>query len=151
MTLGRSSEGTGCRFESSFDESDALLTSGPAPVSGRIGRARHLIHQPGTPLVERGVDGSVAQFFAVAGQAEDVGGEEFGDVTFVIVVDLLGAVEPTDGLADGGFGFDDDERQAVDEQHQVGAALGGAGAEGVLGGDDVLVLVQVLDNRSGGW
>ncbi len=124
--------------------------SDPAWACSRFGRADGVsptvifIQQPGTPLVERGVDGSVAQFFAVAGQAEDVGGEEFGDVALVIVVDLFGAVEPTDGLADGGFGFDDDERQAVDEQDQVGAALGRAGAEGVLGGDDVLVLIQVL-------
>ncbi len=65
------------------------------------------IHQPGTPLVERGVDGSVAQVFAVGGDAEDVAGEEFGDEALVVVVDLFGAVEPTDGLADGGFGFDD--------------------------------------------
>ena len=87
------------------------------------------------------MDGAVTQVFAIAGDAEDVGGEEFGDKTFVVVVDLFGAVEPTDGVADGGFGFDDDERQAVDEQDEIGAALGGTGAEGVLGAEDILVLV----------
>ena len=90
------------------------------------------------------MDGAVAQVFAIAGDAEDVGGEEFGDEAFVVVVDLFGAVEPTDGVADGGFGFDDDERDAVDEQDEIGAALGGTGAEGVLGAEDILVLVEVF-------
>ena len=91
------------------------------------------------------MDGAVAQVFAIAGDAEDVGGEEFGDEAFVVVVDLFGAVEPTDGVADGGFGFDDDERQAIDEQDEVGTALGGSGTEGVLGAEDVLVLVEVFE------
>ena len=36
--------------------------------------------------------------------------------------------------------FDQYQRQAVHQQHQIGAALGGAGAVYVLLGDDVMVL-----------
>ena len=90
------------------------------------------------------MDGAVAQVFAFGGDAEDVAGEELGDEALVVVVDLFGAVEPAHGLAHGGLGFDQHQRQAVDQQDQVGAALGGAGPEGVLGGDDELVSVEIV-------
>ena len=38
-----------------------------------------------------------------------------------------------------------DQREAVDQQHQVGTALGGAGAVDELLGDDVLVLLEVVE------
>ena len=56
-------------------------------------------------------------------------------------MDLQRAIYPTDGIAHRGFGLDEDEGKAVDQQHHVGAALGGPGAEDVLGGEQVLVVV----------
>jgi len=88
------------------------------------------------------VDGSVAQVFAFGGDVEDIAGEEFGDEFFVVVVELFGAVDPTDGVADGGFGFEQGKRDAVDVEDEVGAAFGCARAEGDLGGGDVLVVVE---------
>ena len=58
-------------------------------------------------------------------------------------MDLLRGVHPTDRLAHGRFGLDEHQRDAVDQQHQVGATLRRAGAEGVLGSDDVLVAVEI--------
>jgi hypothetical protein len=57
-------------------------------------------------------------------------------------VELFGAVDPTDGVADGGFGFEQGKRQAVDIEDEVGAAFGATCAEGDLGGGDVLVVVE---------
>jgi len=91
------------------------------------------------------VDGSVAQIFAFGGDVEDVAGEEFGDEFFVVVVDLFGAIYPADGVADGGFGFEQSKRQAVDVEDEVGAAFGRACAEGDLGGGDVLVVVEFVE------
>ena len=71
------------------------------------------------------MDGSVAQVFAFGSDVEDVAGEEFGDEFFVVVVELFGAVYPTDGVADGGFGFEQGERDAVDVEDEVGAASRG--------------------------
>jgi len=91
------------------------------------------------------VDGSVAQVFAFGGDVEDVAGEEFGDEFFVVVVDLFGAIHPTDGVADGGFGFEQGKRQAVDVEDEVGAAFGGTCTEGDLGGGNVLVVVEFVE------
>ena len=93
-------------------------------------------------MFEGRVDGSVAQVFAFGGDVEDVAGEEFGDEFFVVVVELFGAVDPTDGVADGGFGFEQGERDAVDVEDEVGAAFGCARAECDLGGGDVLVVIE---------
>ena len=99
---------------------------------------------PGSPFVDRGVDGAVAQVFALGGDTEDIGGEEFGDETLVIVVDLFGAIEPTNGLAHGGFGLYQHQGEAVDEEHQVGATFGAPCSKSILGRDDVLVLIQII-------
>ena len=69
-----------------------------------------------------------------------VAGEQLGHVPLVVVVDLQRAVDPADRRAHRGLGLDDHQREAVDQQHQVGAPLGWPGAEGVLLGDDVLVV-----------
>ncbi len=100
---------------------------------------------PGSPLVERGVHRPVTQVFALGGHVEDIRGEQFGDEALVIVVDLPGAVEPADGIAHGGLGFHQHQRQAVDIQHQVGAPFGIAGPEGDLGGGDVLVTIKIFE------
>lgn len=61
----------------------------------------------------------------------------------VVVVDLECPIEPALAGADRGFRLDQDQRDAVDEQHQVGPLLGGSSSEGVLRGDDVVVLLGV--------
>ena len=59
-------------------------------------------------------------------------------------MNLQGSVNPTDRLADRGFGLNEDQREAVDQQHQIGPALGSPGPEGVLGRDQVLVVGRVI-------
>ena len=105
---------------------------------------------PRPPELDRQADGAVAELLALGGDGEHVGHEQLGDVALVVVVDLERPVEPALARAHGRLGLDHDQRDAVDEQHQVGALLGGAGAEGVLGGDDVLVLARGRRSRSGG-
>ena len=55
------------------------------------------------------------------------------------------AIEPALAGADGCLRLDQDQRHAVDEQDEVGPLLGLAGAEGVLLGDDVQVLLEVVE------
>ncbi len=71
------------------------------------------------------------------------GTKSSGHVALVVVVDLERPVEPALTRADRRLRLDHDERDAVDEQHEVGALLGRAGAEGELRRDDVLVLLEV--------
>ena len=115
-----------------------LLDVDQPPGSECLGRP------PGSPFIDRGVDGPIAQVFALGGYVEDVGREEFGDETLVIVVDLFGAIEPTDGLAHGGFGLHQHQGEAVNEEHQVGATFDAPGSKRILGGHDVLVLVEII-------
>ena len=74
-----------------------------------------------------------------------LGAKSSGTKLLVIVVDLLGAIEPTDRIAHRGLGFDQHQRQAIDKQHQVGAPFGVAGPEGVLSGGDILVAVEIVE------
>ena len=104
-----------------------------------------LVEPPRPPLVHRRADGAVAHLLAFGGHAEYVAGEEFGHEAFVVVVDLERAVHPTDGVAHRRLGLDQHQGKAVDQQHHIGAAFGGPGAEGVLGGEDILVVVQILE------
>ena len=59
-------------------------------------------------------------------------------------MDLFGAVEPTDGMAYRRLGFDDHQRQAVNQKHQVGTPLRGPGPKSVLRRDDELVAVEIV-------
>ena len=52
-------------------------------------------------------------------------------------------VEPALARTNRRLRLDHDQRDAVDEQHEVGALLGRPGAEGELRRDDVLVLLEV--------
>ena len=65
-------------------------------------------------------------------------------MALVVVVDLEGAIEPAHGLAHRRFGFDQHQRKSVHQQHQIGAAFGWAGTNGELSGNDVLVLLGIL-------
>ena len=60
-------------------------------------------------------------------------------------MDLERRVDPALARANGRLRLDHDQRDAVDEQHEVGALLGGPGAEGELGRDDVLVPLEVVE------
>ena len=100
-----------------------------------------ILQSPRPPELDRHADRSVAELLALGGDRERVGHEEFGDVAFVVVVDLQCPVEPTLAGAGRGLRFDQDDRDAVDEHHQIGPLDDGSGLEGVLLGDDVLVLL----------
>ncbi len=80
-------------------------------------------------------------FFALGGHREHVADEQLGDEPLVVVTHLQGSVHPADRLAGWRLGLDQHQRQAVDQQHQVGAALGGSGAVDELLGHYVLVLL----------
>ena len=60
-------------------------------------------------------------------------------------MDLQCAVEPALAGADEGLRFDQDDRDAVDEHHQIGPLRDRTGLEGVLLADDVLVLLEVVE------
>ncbi len=62
----------------------------------------------------------------------------------VVVMHLHSTIDPANRRARRRLGLDQYQRQPIDQQHQIGAALGGAGAVGELLGDDVLVLRQVV-------
>ncbi len=115
-----------------------LNVAQPAAQRGRI-------QPPRSPQFDGHVDAAIAQLLAFGGDAEDVGDKEFGDKAFVVVVDLLRGIHPTDGLAHRRLGLDQHQGDAVDQQDQVGAAFSGPGTEGVLGGDDVLVAVEIVE------
>lgn len=55
---------------------------------GEAGGGFCFFQSPGTPEFDGHADGSVAQFFAFGGDAEDVTDEELWDVLFVVVMDL---------------------------------------------------------------
>jgi hypothetical protein len=81
---------------------------------------------------------------ALGGHREHVADEQLGHELLVVVVHLHRAIDPADALLDRRLGLDQHQRQTVDQQHQIGAALGGACAVDELLGDDVLVLLQVV-------
>ena len=90
------------------------------------------------------MNGAIAEVFALGGDAEDVADKEFGDKTLVIVMHLERAVHPTDRRAHRRFGLDQHQRKAIDQQNQIGAALGWPGPEGILRGGDILVIRQIV-------
>ena len=54
------------------------------------------------------------------------------------------AIDPADALLHWRLGLDQYQRQTIHQQYQIGTALGGASAVGVLLGDDILVLRWVI-------
>ena len=61
----------------------------------------------------------------------------------VVIVNLECSVKPALTGADGCFGLDDDERNTIDQQYQIGAFLGGPSTESVLYSDHILILRQI--------
>ena len=64
---------------------------------------------------------------------------------FVVAVDLRRSVEPALARPHRRLRLDDHQRQAVDQQHEVGAPLVRPRPHGVLGSDDVLVPLDVVE------
>ena len=114
-------------------------------VPGTYLPTTRLFLPPRPPQLHRHVDRPVAQVFALGRHAEDIAGEEFRHEALVVVVHLERAVHPTDRVAHRRLGLDEHQREAVDQQDEIGAALGRPGAEDVLRGDDILVLAGVLE------
>jgi hypothetical protein len=102
------------------------------------------IQMPRAPVLDRQADRPVVVGLALGGHREHVADEQLGHELLVVVVHLHRAIHPADALLDRRLGLDQHQRQTVDQQHQIGAALGGACAVGELLGDDVLVLRQVV-------
>ena len=102
------------------------------------------IQIPRPPILNRQADGPVVVSLAFGRHREHVADEELRHELLVVVVHLHRAIDPTDALLDRRLGLDQYQRQTIHQQHQIGAALGGACAVDVLLGDDVLVLRQVI-------
>jgi hypothetical protein len=102
------------------------------------------IQVPRPPVLDRQADRPVVVGLALGGHREHVADEELGNELLVVVVHLHRAIHPADALLDRRLGLDQHQRQTVDQQHQIGPALGGACAVDELLGDDVLVLLRVI-------
>ena len=125
-----------------------------AGAEHRADRLLHLRHRwqcvlvfqpPRPPEVDRHADRAVAVLLAFGRDGEHVRHEQLGDVLLVVVVHLERPVEPALAGAHRRLGFDHDERDAVDQQHQVRPLLRLAGADDELLGDDELVLLDVVE------
>jgi len=81
---------------------------------------------------------------ALGGHREHVADEELGHELLVVVVHLHRAVDPADALLDRGLGLDQHEWETVDQQHQIGPALSRSCSVNELLGDDVLVLLRIV-------
>mgnify|MGYP000976736529 CR=1 FL=1 len=104
-----------------------------------------VVAAPGAPQLDRSANRAIHQLLALGGDAEDVGDEQLGDVDLVVVVELGRGVEPAHRLANRGLGLDDDQRETVDQEDEVGTALGPACPEDELVGDDVVVVRLILE------
>ena len=100
---------------------DRLLEPAAAPAVSAVG-----LDAPRPPELDRQPDRAVAELLALGGEREDVGHEELRHVLLVVVVHLERAVEPALARADGRLRLDHDQRDAVDQQHEVGPLLGRA-------------------------
>ncbi len=100
---------------------------------------------PGPPQLHRQTDRAIAELLALGSDRDDVRNEQLGNVALVVLVDLDRRVEPALARPDGRLRLDHDERNAIDQQHQVGPLLGCASAIRELRGDDVLVAFEVVE------
>ena len=80
-----------------------------------------LLVAPRPPHVDRHADRAVAQTLALGGEGEDVGHEHGRDLLLVDLVHLESTIQPGDAAASGRLRLADDERQAVDDEHDVEA------------------------------
>ena len=104
-----------------------------------------VVRPPGSPEIDRQADRTVAQILALGGDRAEVRHEQLRHVAFVVVVDLRRPVEPALARPYRRLRLDDDQRQAVHQQHEVRAALVRTRSDGVLGADDVLVSLDILE------
>ena len=102
------------------------------------------LEPPGRPELERAAHRAIIEFLPLGGEGEQVRHEELGDAVLVDVVNLVGAIEPTHGGADGRLGLADDDGNAVDEQDDV-RDLGFQRLDGILVGDDEAVVVEGVE------
>ncbi len=84
--------------------------------------------------------GAVAEFLLVRRHAKHVGGQQQRRLTLV-AVQLLDGFSPVFATGEIAFVFGDDQRDAVDQQHRVGAALSRTLHPVLMGGGEV---VEVL-------
>ena len=102
------------------------------------------IQMPRPPVLDRQPDRTVVVGLALGGDGEHVADEELGYEPLVVVVHLHRAIDPTDALLDRRLGLDQYQRQTIHQQHQISPAFGRASTVGVLLGDDVLVLREII-------
>ena len=100
---------------------------------------------PRPPEIDRQADRPVAQVLAFGGDRAHVRHEQFRHIVLVVVMDLRRPVEPALARPHRRLRLDDDQRQPIHQQHDVRPPLVRARVDGVLGGDDVLVPLHVVD------
>lgn len=114
----------------------------PDSFEGR--RTCVVVRPPRSPEIDRQADRSVSQVFPFGGDRAEVRHEQIGHVALVVVVDLRCPVEPALTRPHRRLRLDDDQRQAVHQQHEIRAALVRTRSDGVLHADDILVSLDVL-------
>ena len=112
-------------------------------IKGRCLSVR--LDSPWSPQIHRQADGAVAELLPLGRDRDNVRYEQLRDVALVVLMDLDRRVEPALAAADGRLRLDDHEREAVYQQDEIGPLLARAGAVGELGGDDVLIALEVLE------
>ncbi|MDT4830213.1 hypothetical protein FQZ97_636670 [compost metagenome] len=102
------------------------------------------IQMPRPPIFYRQADGAVAVSLALSGHREHIANEQLRHELLIVVVHLHRAIDPADALLNRCLRLDQHQRQPVDQEHQISPALRGTSTVGVLLGDDVLVLLQIV-------
>jgi len=74
---------------------------------------------------------------------DDIRYEQLRDIALVVVVDLERPVEPALTRPNRGLGLDDDKRNAVHQQNEIGALFRRASATGELCRDDILIALKI--------
>ena len=104
-----------------------------------------VVGPPGSPEIDRQANGPVSQVLPFGGDRAEVRHEQLGHVALVVVADLRRAVEPALARPYRRLRLDDDQRKAVHQQHEIRAALVRTRSDGVLGADDILVSLDILE------
>ena len=76
---------------------------------------------PRSPFARRCADTSIPELLAFRGDGQQVGHEQVRDVLLVVLFDLDGPVQPALAAPHRRLRLDDDQWDAVDQQHQIGA------------------------------
>ena len=96
---------------------------------------------PGTVLGRRHTDGTVTVAAALGGEVEHIAHKHLRDA-LLILVDVLGTIQPGDGGSHRRFQLTDGKGKTVDQQHQVQPFTALLFRVHPLIGDHILVLVQ---------